>query len=162
MPLNIDFQQIFLHMLNFVILFAVLYFLLYKPVKKFMDDREAEYKRISDEANGKLKKAEDALAALDQTIAEKDKEAAAKRAEMLTMTQEQCAKRTAEAEAEAHKTVEDARAQAEAIRKKAVEQSNEDISQLVMVSVKKAVLGNSDAYDAFLDDVEEKDAGDEY
>ena len=38
-PLNIDWQQILLHLLNFVILFAILYFLLYDPVKKFMDKR---------------------------------------------------------------------------------------------------------------------------
>ena len=41
MPLNIDFQQIFLHLFNFVVLFAILYFLLYKPVKNFMDQRVA-------------------------------------------------------------------------------------------------------------------------
>lgn len=34
MPLNMDWQQILLHLLNFVILFAILYFLLYEPVKK--------------------------------------------------------------------------------------------------------------------------------
>ena len=40
-PLNIDWQQILLHVLNFVILFGGLYFLLYKPVKNFMAKREA-------------------------------------------------------------------------------------------------------------------------
>ena len=38
-PLNIDWQQILLHVLNFVILFGGLYFLLYKPVKNFMAKR---------------------------------------------------------------------------------------------------------------------------
>ena len=32
MPLNIDWQQILLHLLNFAILFAGLWLLLYKPV----------------------------------------------------------------------------------------------------------------------------------
>ena len=41
-PLNIDWQQILLHVLNFVILFGGLYFLLYKPVKNFMAKREAQ------------------------------------------------------------------------------------------------------------------------
>ena len=44
MPLNIDFQQVLLHMLNFVILFGGMYFILYGPVKKFMDARTEEYK----------------------------------------------------------------------------------------------------------------------
>lgn len=36
-PLNIDWQQILLHLLNFMILFGILYFFLYKPVKDFME-----------------------------------------------------------------------------------------------------------------------------
>ena len=43
MPLNIDWQQILLHLLNFLILFAGLYFILYKPVKKFMKKRADGY-----------------------------------------------------------------------------------------------------------------------
>ena len=43
MPLNIDWQQILLHLLNFAILAGGLYFLLYKPVKQFMAKREAHY-----------------------------------------------------------------------------------------------------------------------
>ena len=46
MPLNIDLQQILLHLFNFVVLFAILYFLLYKPVKSFMDKRTASYEEI--------------------------------------------------------------------------------------------------------------------
>lgn len=51
MPLNIDWQQILLHLLNFVILFAILYFLLYKPIKDFMQKRMDYYKSLYDEAN---------------------------------------------------------------------------------------------------------------
>ena len=40
MPLNIDWQQILLHLLNFAILAGGLYFLLYAPVKSFMAKRE--------------------------------------------------------------------------------------------------------------------------
>ena len=40
MPLNIDFMQILLHMLNFVILAGGLTLLLFKPVKKFMAERK--------------------------------------------------------------------------------------------------------------------------
>ena len=47
LPLNIDWQQILLHALNLVILVGGLYALLFKPVKKFMDQR-AE-KRPEDE-----------------------------------------------------------------------------------------------------------------
>ena len=42
-PLNVDWQQILLHLFNFTILFGALYILLYKPVKDFMAGREAHY-----------------------------------------------------------------------------------------------------------------------
>ena len=48
-PLNIDLQQILLHLMNFVILFAILYFFLYGPVKKFMDNRREYYKQLDEE-----------------------------------------------------------------------------------------------------------------
>ena len=47
MPLNINLQQILLHALNFVILFGAMYFLLYKPVKSFMDSRKAHYEKMT-------------------------------------------------------------------------------------------------------------------
>ena len=59
MPLNIDWQQILLHLFNFVILFGMLYFLLYAPVKKFMDKRTEYYKNMDDEAKNKLLKADE-------------------------------------------------------------------------------------------------------
>ena len=43
-PLNIDWQQILLHLLNFVILAGGLYLLLYKPVLAFMEKRQAYYR----------------------------------------------------------------------------------------------------------------------
>ncbi len=48
-PLNIDWQQILLHLFNFVILIAGLYILLYKPVKNFMAQREQHYKDVDAE-----------------------------------------------------------------------------------------------------------------
>lgn len=49
-PLNIDWQQILLHLLNFVILFAGLYLLLYKPVKAFMQKRREHYEKMDKDA----------------------------------------------------------------------------------------------------------------
>ena len=58
MPLNIDLQQILLHWMNLVILTGGLYFLLYKPVKQFMDKRAAHYQDLEQQANDKLAQAE--------------------------------------------------------------------------------------------------------
>ena len=53
-PLNIDIQQILLHLVNFAILFIILYLVLYKPVKKFMVKREEYYANMDQEAKDKL------------------------------------------------------------------------------------------------------------
>ena len=50
LPLNIDWQQILLHALNLVILVGGLYALLFKPVKKFMDQRAENYQKMKADA----------------------------------------------------------------------------------------------------------------
>ena len=57
-PLNVDWQQILLHLFNFIILFGGLWLLLYKPVKNFMAKREAYYKDMDMGAAEKLAAAE--------------------------------------------------------------------------------------------------------
>ena len=57
-PLNIDWQQILLHLLNFVILAGGLYFLLYKPVKNFMNKRTSYYEAMDAEAKAKVTSAQ--------------------------------------------------------------------------------------------------------
>ena len=52
LPLNIDFQQILLHLLNFVILAGGLYLLLYKPVNKFIKKKRGTF-RFSQRGSGR-------------------------------------------------------------------------------------------------------------
>ena len=57
-PLNIDWQQILLHLFNFTILFGALYILLYKPVKDFMTHREEHFAEMESKAGQALADAE--------------------------------------------------------------------------------------------------------
>ena len=57
-PLNIDWQQILLHLMNFAILAGGLYVLLYRPVKAFMAKREAYYQAQADQAEKTAQEAE--------------------------------------------------------------------------------------------------------
>lgn len=81
MPLNINFQQVFLHMLNFALLFGAMYFLLYKPVKKFMDSRAQRYQKMDEDAKAALAQAEAAKAEYEKKLAGADDEIAQKRAD---------------------------------------------------------------------------------
>ena len=74
LPLNIDIQQIFLHLFNFCILVAGLYILLYKPVKNFMNKRVEYYESLDREAKEKLTEADKLMADYQAQLKEVDKE----------------------------------------------------------------------------------------
>ena len=147
-PLNIDWKQILLHLLNFAILFAVLYFLLYKPVKKYGEKRKKYYadldaaaKAKDEEAEAKKTEYENKLAGADAEIAEK-KSAAALDAEKAR------AGIVAEAEREADVILKNAAAQAE--------KAKAELADAVMLAVKdKIVAGDTDAaFESFLKEAE--------
>ena len=72
MPLNIDLQQICLHLFNFTLLLAILYFLLYQPVKDFMAKREAYYADMEHKAQEALDRAREAQTACEEKLAQAD------------------------------------------------------------------------------------------
>ncbi|MBQ8001003.1 MAG: ATP synthase F0 subunit B [Ruminococcus sp.] len=150
MPLNIDWQQILLHLFNFVILFAVLYFLLYKPVKQFMDERTEYYKNLDDEAKANLAESEKVKAEyterLSQSEAEiaKSKEIARKELAMSIDAQKK------QAENEAAKIIADARITAQREREKILKEAQGEIADMVTTATEKIVLGSgADAFDQF-------------
>ena len=58
MPLNIDFLQVLLHMLNFVILAGGLTLLLFKPVNKFLRERRERFEKLASENEEKARENE--------------------------------------------------------------------------------------------------------
>lgn len=156
MPLNIDWQQILLHLFNFIVLFAILYFLLYKPVKQFMDKRTEYYKKLDEEAKQNLADAEKAkeeyarrLSAVDSEIAEiKEKE----RREL----EEAKATRLKRAQEEADKIVRDAREDIEQERARMIKEAQTEISDCIVSATEKIVLqsSTSESYEQFLAAVE--------
>ncbi len=112
MPLNIDFTQVLLHMLNFVILAGGLTLLLFRPVQKFMAERkkyfEDKEKELAEglEQNKNLKaEYEKKLSSVDAEIEEMrmnaKNETAASAKEYLNSAQEKASAIISEAEAEA-------------------------------------------------------------
>ena len=62
MPLNIDFLQVLLHLLNFVILAGGLTFLVYRPVLRFIDERRERIEK-AEKKNAENAKENEALRA---------------------------------------------------------------------------------------------------
>ena len=154
MPLNIDWQQILLHLLNFVILAGGLYFLLYKPVEDFMGKRARQYRELDEqarrdreEATAMRKSAQEKLDAMHEEIAQMriaaGDEIEAEKQQMV-----------AEARAEARRILETAGKTAEQRSKKAIADTNEEIRDLAMEAVRKMLLSDENALDRFLDATE--------
>ena len=156
LPLNIDIQQILLHLANFAILFFGLYILLYKPVVDFMKKREEQYKELDEKAEGKLAEAEnkekeysDRLAACDEEIA-----AFRKKAEE-DMNKERLENQKA-AKERADKLLEEARESAETEKKSIIKKAEKEITEMVSAAAEKIMLSDdiTKAYDEFLSDAE--------
>ena len=119
MPLNIDLQQICLHLFNFTLLLAILYFLLYQPVKDFMAKREAYYADMEHKAQEALDRAREAQTACEEKLAQADEEIHRRGEEAQRSAAQAADARLALAEAEAGRILERARADAQAERQRA-------------------------------------------
>ena len=154
MPLNIDWQQILLHLLNFAILAGGLYFLLYKPVKSFMAKREQHSKEMDESAANDRKEA----AALRRSAQEKYDAAADEIVQMRTKASDEIEaekqRLLGDARAEARRILETAGKTAEMRSKKALADSNDEIRAIALEAVQKLLINDGNALDKFLDAAE--------
>lgn len=156
MPLNIDIQQILLHMLNFAILFCALYFLLYKPVKKFMDNRNKYYEEIEEKTSKIVDEANELKATYEKKMEAADEEISALKSEAKAKSMAEAVKIKANAQKEAEQIISSAKAQAEISSENMVKSANNEICNLAEKAAEKLVIeSTSEAYDSFLNSVGE-------
>lgn len=142
MPLNIDFLQVLLHLLNFVILAGGLSFLLYKPVLKFIDKRrsyfaeEQEKLRVGQEENQRLR------AEYTEKLANADAELQEKRKAGEREIAETAAQYLKEAEEKAAAILREAENDAEERKTHILESAQTEIGELVLTSAQK-LLNNT-------------------
>ncbi|MBO4914840.1 MAG: ATP synthase F0 subunit B [Oscillospiraceae bacterium] len=154
MPLNIDWQQILLHLFNFAILTGGLYFILYKPVKDFMAKREQHYKELNELAEQDRAEAEKLRKTMQDKLDAAEEEIAAMRTRASDEIDAEKQRQLGEARAEARRILETAGKTAELRTKKALADSNDDIRALAMDAVRKMLLTDGNALDHFLDAAE--------
>ena len=154
MPLNIDIQQILLHMLNFVILFAVLYFVLYKPVKNFMDRRDEDFNEKSDRANRAMEEADSAKSAYEEKLSGIEDEIKSLREDARRKGVEEADAIREQARREADEILEDARRKAEQAKTAAVRSADNRIRDLAEQAAEKLVIeSTAQAYENFIETV---------
>ena len=158
-PLNIDWQQILLHIFNFTILALGLYLLLYKPVKKFMDSREEYYRNLDLESAAKLREAEAIHAEYSSRLESADEEIAQARAEAARASEAEARAKLEEAKRRSEKIIIEAENTARAEKKKILKGAEEEIAGMIVTAAEKLMLGSNvqdgEIYDRFLDSVKE-------
>ena len=161
LPLNIDLQQILLHLLNFVVLFGILYFLLYSPVKKFMDQRIDHYKEMDEKARRDSAEAEQSKTEYNNKLAAVDSEIETKKREARRAVNEQKEKSIAAAKKMAARIIDDANRKAESDRRKMIEDAEGEIAGIAADAAEKILLRSSvsESYDQFLEAVADAAGG---
>lgn len=150
-PLNIDLQQILLHLFNFAILAFGLYFLLYKPVKDFMAKREEHYAAVDAEAASRLAEAKAAEELYRSRLDSADAEIAAKREAAAAELERISARRMDEAAEEARNMLLNAEAEALREKEKILESAKEELAGMAVSAVRKLMDESvSESYDDFL------------
>ncbi len=155
-PLNIDFLQILLHLLNFVILAGGLTFLLYRPVvrfleqrKKFFEEQEHKNQEALAEAERLREEYEEKIQTADQELADRQKEAEREWSEI-------SAQHINEAKEKAALIIRTAEEEAEDRKEHILESAQTEIGELVVTATQKLLSGtvtperNSALYDEFV------------
>lgn len=150
-PLNVDWQQILLHWMNLAILTGGLYFLLYRPVKQFMEKREAHYRDLDAQAAAKLAEAERVKAEYQARLDGVEEELHQARARAQAAVQQSTEEQLAQAREQARQIVAHAQAEAEYSRERIRKDSLRELKTLAAKAAKKlAAQPDVDPFDQFL------------
>ena len=153
MPLNIDFLQVLLHLLNFVILAGGLTFLVYRPVLRFIDERRERIEKAEKKNAENAKENEALRAEYEEKLSAAGKEAA----ELSERAGKEAAAETIRrAEEKAADIIRVAEAEAEERKKHILDSAQTEIGELVVSATQKLLSGtvtperNTALYDEFV------------
>lgn len=157
-PLNIDWRQILLHVLNLVILFLILYFLLYKPVRKFMEKRRSHYEEIDSETARRREEVDRDKTEYETLLADEKASRDSKMDSIREEAEKERLRLVAEAEKEASSIIDRANERAAQIQLDAEKKVKDEFSDLIIAKAREELKDVSSSYDAFLNSsAEEKD-----
>ena len=150
-PLNIDWQQILLHLLNFSVLTLGLYLLLYNPVRNFMAQRAEHYQNLQSQTQQKLEQAEGLEASYNQRLQDIDTAIEQKKALAEQETRQAADALLQDAKEQAAKLMADAQAAAQKERAQILEDSRQEIARMAVAATEKLLAQSaSGALDQFL------------
>jgi len=149
LPLNIDFQQIALHLFNFVILVGGLYILLYKPVKDFMEKRLEYYRKMDESADEEKSKLDRIKKEYEVKMQEANEEIANMKNEAAQKAGEESERRLQETREKCQKMMADTKAAAERERDRIVSSAQPMVAKLAAEAAAKILDEKTDVYESF-------------
>lgn len=150
-PLNIDWQQILLHLFNFAILAGGLYLLLYRPVKKFMEQRQNHYESMHQQAQQGREQAEKLKAEYEDKLSQVETAITQRKAEAEQELSQLRSQRVAEAKQEAEAILAKARESAKREQEELVSSASKELVDMAVTAAEKIALGaDGDPYEQFL------------
>lgn len=150
-PLNIDWQQILLHLFNFAILAGGLYLLLYRPVKKFMEQRQNHYESMYQQAQQDREQAEKLKAEYEDKLSQVETAITQRKAEAEQELSQLRSQRVAEAKQEAEAILAKARENAKREQEELVSSASKELVDMAVTAAEKIALGaDGDPYEQFL------------
>lgn len=150
-PLNIDWQQILLHLFNFAILGGGLYLLLYRPVKQFMERRQTHYEELYRQAEQDRARAERLREEYQARLDQADAAIARKKADAEKELNALLSQRIDEAKQQAEEILAKAREGADREEREMVSKASRELVGIAVTAAEKIALGaEGDPYDQFL------------
>ncbi len=138
---GIDWKLLIAQAVNFGILIVALYFLLYKPVLKVLEERRALVAKGVEDAERATEKLAGADAAAAKTVEQADKEAAELLATARDAAGTERTRLVKEAEARAAAIAADAEARSKEASAKMLRESEKEIARLAVLAAAKAMGG---------------------
>lgn len=155
MPLNVNWQQILLHAFNFLILTFGLYWFLYAPIRKFIEEREKFYRNRETETEQKLN---DAQVLLDEHKAQLDglqQEMQAYSDKVRKETNEKVQERIENARKQEMQILQEAHNTALRQKQLMMEEAKQEMREFALEAAKRITTGDQeDMYDDFLEHVD--------
>lgn len=150
-PLNIDWQQILLHLFNFAILAGGLYLLLYRPVKNFMEQRQNHYEGMHQQAQQDREQAEKLKAEYEDKMSQVEAAITQRKTEAEQELSQLRSQRVAEAKQEAEAILAKARESAKREQEELVSSVSKELVDMAVTAAEKIALGaDGDPYEQFL------------
>lgn len=156
MPLNIDFLQILLHLLNFVILAGGLSFLVYRPVRKFLEDRARHFEEMEQNSIKREEETAKLQAEYEKKLEDTETELSEKRKKAERELSDLSAQYVKEAQQKADAILLSAEHEAEERKDHILEAAQAEISELVLSATEKLLHStvtperNRELYDEFI------------